>query len=313
MPYVQSDTISKAREVDLFSFLKAREPSELVKCYGDEYCTRSHDSLKISNGKWFWHSRGIGGASALDYLVKVRNMDFVEAVKCVVGTTVLPPSSMPRTKKKYSRLYLPLCDFECKTVKPYLLSRGLDEGVIDFFISRKMIAEDKENGYALFIGRDENGKAKHCSVRATDGTSLKKDVAGSDKRYPFRLINNGKKTLRVFESAVDLMSYLTIKKLQGESISESNYLSLAGVYLPKENLSETKLPRAIEYYLEHNKTDNIILHLDNDFAGQRMSKALYVLLGEHYKVVYRPPPESKDFNEFLQTKLQKEGIDDRIK
>ena len=301
MPYVQSDTISKAREVDLFSFLKEREPSELVKCYGDEYCTRSHDSLKISNGKWFWHSRGIGGASALDYLVKVRNMDFVEAVKCVVGTTVLPPSSaVPKSKKKYSRLYLPPCDFECRTVKPYLLSRGLDESIIDFFIAKKMIAEDKENGYALFIGRDENGKAKHCSVRATDGTNLKKDVAGSDKRYPFRLINNGKKTLRVFESAVDLMSYLTIKKMRKESIAESNYLSLAGVYLPRENISETKIPVAVEYYLEHNYTENIVLHLDNDFAGQRMSNAIFVLLGEHYKVVYRPPPVGKDFNEYLQ-------------
>ena len=60
-----------------------------------------------------------------------------EAVKCVVGTTVLPPSSVPQTKKKYSRLYLPPCDFECKTVKPYLLSRGIDEGLIDFFIAKK--------------------------------------------------------------------------------------------------------------------------------------------------------------------------------
>ena len=58
---------------------------------------------------------------------------------------------------------------------------------------------------------------------------------------------------------------------------------------------------AIEYYLEHNKTDNIILHLDNDFAGHRMSKAIYVLLGEHYKVVYRQPPVGKDYNEYLQT------------
>ena len=301
MSYVQPNVISQAREVDLYSFLLAREPSELVKCYGGEYCTKSHDSLKISNGKWFWHSRGMGGVSALDYLIKVRNMDFVEAVKCVVGTTVLPPSSVPQTKKKYSKLYLPPCDFECKTVKPYLLSRGLDEGIIDFFIARKMIAEDKENGYALFIGHDENGKSRHCSVRATDGTSLKKDAAGSDKRYPFRLVNNGKKTLRVFESAVDLMSYLTIKKMRGESISESNYLSLSGVYLPRENVSETKLPMAIEYYLEHNKTENIILYLDNDFAGHRMSKAIYVLLGEHYKVVYRPPPVGKDYNEYLQT------------
>ena len=30
------------------------------------YCTAEHDSLKISNGKWYWWSRGFGGYSALD-------------------------------------------------------------------------------------------------------------------------------------------------------------------------------------------------------------------------------------------------------
>ena len=72
MAYIQPEVIAEARKVDLLSYLQATDPHELVKCDGNEYCTRTHDSLKISNGKWFWWSRGIGGASALDYLVKVR-------------------------------------------------------------------------------------------------------------------------------------------------------------------------------------------------------------------------------------------------
>jgi len=44
------------------------------------YTLRSHDSLKISNGKWYQWSTGIGGISALDYLIKVQGMDFVSAV-----------------------------------------------------------------------------------------------------------------------------------------------------------------------------------------------------------------------------------------
>ena len=42
------------------------EPNELVRFSGNTYTTRTHDSLKISNGKWMWWSRGIGGNSALD-------------------------------------------------------------------------------------------------------------------------------------------------------------------------------------------------------------------------------------------------------
>lgn len=81
---------------------------ELVKRDGNEYCTRTHDSLKISNGKWFWWSRGIGGVSALDYLVKVRGLDFVTAVETILGKTVeRPPFFTPTQKQVYDRLYLP--------------------------------------------------------------------------------------------------------------------------------------------------------------------------------------------------------------
>lgn len=71
MPYVSPDDILKAKEMDLLTYLQTYEPNELVRISPHTYCTREHDSLKISNGKWHWFSRGIGGKSALDYLIKV--------------------------------------------------------------------------------------------------------------------------------------------------------------------------------------------------------------------------------------------------
>ena len=50
--FVTRETVERAREIDLLSYLKATNPFELVPCGGNEYCTREHDSLKISNGKW---------------------------------------------------------------------------------------------------------------------------------------------------------------------------------------------------------------------------------------------------------------------
>lgn len=85
--YVQLDpaVIEQARQIDLLSYLKAYEPSNLKRVAGNVYCTREHDSLKISNGKWYWWSRGFGGVSALDYLIKVREYGFVEAVEALTG------------------------------------------------------------------------------------------------------------------------------------------------------------------------------------------------------------------------------------
>lgn len=54
--YVTPDVVEQARKVDLLSYLQATAPNELVRCGAEEYCTREHDSLKISQ------ANGIGGA-----------------------------------------------------------------------------------------------------------------------------------------------------------------------------------------------------------------------------------------------------------
>ncbi len=69
MPYVSKDQLAQAREMDLLTYLRLHEPEELVHFSGNTYTTSTHDSLKISNGKWCWWSHGIGGSTALDYLV----------------------------------------------------------------------------------------------------------------------------------------------------------------------------------------------------------------------------------------------------
>ena len=77
MPFIPPETIEKARQVDLLTYLQTCEPNELVHISGNHYCTREHDSLKISNGKWYWFSRGFGGYNALDYLIKVKEIPFL--------------------------------------------------------------------------------------------------------------------------------------------------------------------------------------------------------------------------------------------
>ena len=84
MPYIAPEVITEAKRMDLLTYLRTYEPGELVRYSGNTYCTREHDSLKISNGKWMWWSRGIGGKSALDYLIKVKGLDFVEAVETIM-------------------------------------------------------------------------------------------------------------------------------------------------------------------------------------------------------------------------------------
>ena len=86
MAYFSEEDILEARKLDLLTYLKLYEPRELVRVSGNTYSTREHGSLKISNGKWMWWSRGFGGNSALDYLIKVKGMMFMDAMNVLIRT-----------------------------------------------------------------------------------------------------------------------------------------------------------------------------------------------------------------------------------
>ena len=92
MGYVTPEQIAQAKEWDLLTYLQRYDPHQLVHVGGSTYCTREHDSLKISNGKWNWFSRKIGGKTALDYLIKVQGFSFTEAVEALTGPNFSPVS-----------------------------------------------------------------------------------------------------------------------------------------------------------------------------------------------------------------------------
>ena len=108
MPYIPPSVMQEVKRMDLLTYLKNYEPYELVHFSGNTYTTRTHDSLKISNGKWMWWSRGIGGRSALDYLIKVKEYSFLEAVELLAGqANIQPPLSVSENIPMEKHLLLP--------------------------------------------------------------------------------------------------------------------------------------------------------------------------------------------------------------
>ncbi|MBQ6944668.1 MAG: DUF3991 and TOPRIM domain-containing protein [Ruminococcus sp.] len=303
-PYVQLDpaVIEQARQMDLLSYLRAYEPSNLVRVGGNVYCTREHDSLKISNGKWYWWSRGIGGVSALDYLIKVKDYGFVEAVEALTGLSAewIPPPQTPK-KDEPKVLLLPPKNKDCSRVMQYLFGRGIDYQLIQDCIADGTVYESVDYHNAVFIGKDKSGTPKYAALRSTLGSTFKQDASGSDKRYSFRLLTKEPNdTVHLFEAAIDLLSYATYLKCEGKDYGKENLLSLSGVYQPKKELSESKVPIALSTYLKENpKIKTVVLHLDNDKTGRLCTAALKELLQKEYKIVDDPPPVGKDFNDFL--------------
>ena len=306
--YVQFDpaVIEQARQIDLLSYLQRYEPSNLKRVAGNVYCTREHDSLKISNGKWYWWSRGIGGYSALDYLMKVREFGFVEAVQTLTGDMgdwKPPPPAVKKDEPKV--LLLPEKNANCDKVTEYLFGRGIDYQLIQDCIAEGIIFEGRKYHNAVFVGKDKNGTPKYAALRSTLGSSFKGDASGSDKRYSFRLLaREPTDTVHLFEAAIDLLSYATYLKCEGKDYKSENLLSLSGVYQPKKEIKESKIPIALSTYLQENpQIKTVILHLDNDKTGRLCTAALKELLQKDYKIVDAPLPVGKDVNDFLMSYL----------
>ena len=127
------------------------------------------------------------------------------------------------------------------------------------------------------------------------------DIKGSSKDYSFKLVaENESKSVHLFESAIDLLSYATLLKLYGHNYKNFNLVSLSGVYQPAKVIRESKVPIAIQNFLKINPNiTQIYLHLDNDIAGIEASKALKIVLGNDYEVIDKPSPSGKDINDYL--------------
>ena len=305
MPYIAPEVITEAKRMDLLTYLREFEPGELVKFSRNTYTTKTHDSLKISNGKWMWWSRGIGGKSALDYLIKVRGMDFVEAVRTIMGNgSVSYPTYENSNSYEQQPLLLPERSSTSNVVVEYLFGRGIDYEIINECLDKELIIESLPYHNVVFIGYDENKEPKYAAYRATNQSRIMGDCTGSTKQYSFRLPAENTGEVHLFECAIDLLSYATLLKLDGKDWRQFNLVSLAGVYSPKQKIEDSKVPITLSRLLEKDKTiRRIVLHLDNDVAGRKATKALQTILPKEYEVVDEPPVYGKDVNDFLCKRL----------
>lgn len=304
MAKLTEEMIKEARKMDVLTYLKTFEPNELVQISDYMYSTKTHDSLKISNGKWMWWSRGFGGHTALDYLIKVRGLGFREAVQMITGQVAKqPPVSLYPGKKE---LRLPeKSDTNDKVIK-YLTGRGIDEEIIKECIEKGIIYQAKSYGNVVFVGKDEEGKPRYATFRSCSSARIMGDVGGSRKDYSFRLMTEDNANLHLFESAIDLLSYATIAKRNGRDYRNYNLVSLGGIYVPKGEKAMTR-PKAIEMlFRPGNKIKRIYIHFDNDDAGRNASVKLKELLDKQFEVKDAPPPYGKDFNDYLQQFLELE-------
>lgn len=298
--FIQKEIVKEAKKVDLLTYFLNNNPSELVNKGAGTYSLKSHDSVIISNGLWHRFSTNEAGKTALDYLIKVEKMTFQEAVKAVLNR---PITNYIRTKnEKYvpKKIVVPEKAATNKQVIEYLKNRGIDEDIIEFCIKNKLIYQENKTNNVVFLGYDNDHNIRYAGCRSTNEKRIMRDAKGSSKEYSFRLLSKtNNNTLHIFESSIDLLSYATLLKIKGYNYQNQNLLALAGVYQPSNNIENSKVPIAVQNFLNNNRNiHDIVLHFDNDKAGREATRALTIAL-DKYNVYDIPATLGKDINDYL--------------
>lgn len=295
--YIPPEMVKEIKKMDLLTYFKNYEPNELVRDSRTQYSTKTHSSLKISNGYWNYFNGGFGGKNAVDYVEKMLGYEFPESIEYIIKKmNGRVPVYVPQAEKRNNvTLILPEKNENANRVKQYLNSRGIDNEIIQKCIEKHLIYEEKHYHNAVFVGYDEMENAKYAGCRATNESKFKSDATGSSKQYSFKLESN-KKTdkIFIFEGAIDALSYATLFKLYGQNWEDKTLISLAGVYQPAKIIEQSKVPVAISNYLEkHPEVTKIYLCLDNDEAGRNATNALKTVMSDKYEIIDRPPKKRK--------------------
>ena len=316
MPGVSREQIDAARRMTALEFLQRYRPGELVKAESrGEFQLRAHDSFKINGttSKFHWKSRDVGGKSALDYLVRVEGMKFVDAVLalCEESPQYIPPSFQPEPEKEFA---LPPAAENNRRVFAYLIKRGISRKVIEACVRAGILYESADYHNAVFVGKDEAGTARYAFLRGTytKGKPFKAEVSGSDKRFCFRLPPKEKTNkLAVYEAAIETLAHLTL-----EGTADKWRLSLGGIYAPEEGGTvrrEMRNPLALDSFLtRHPEIEEIEICTNNDFAGrwaaERLEKAYQ---GKYRMVMNLPEKEGCDYADLAQEKQEERAARQR--
>ena len=308
MPSVTREQITAAKRMTAMEFLSRYRPNELERASSPgEFQLKSHDSFKI-NGEssvWHWKSRDIGGKSALDYLVYVEGVRFVDAVERLCSEA---PSFQPillKTARERPPFALPSAAPDNARVFAYLLGRGISREVIEECVRQGILYESEPYHNAVFVGRDEQGRARYAFLRGTypKGKPFRMEQPGSDKRYGFCLSPGvPSQRVAVYESAIDLLAHKTL-----EGTDDKYRLSLGGIYAPKEGtVSRTgKLPPALDAFLaRHAEVREFEVCTDNDHAGRWAAQHIEQAYRERYHVTLNlPAAEGQDWADATQKQM----------
>lgn len=289
------EQIKQAKDVNLVELLQELG-YPMKKITSKEYALLAHDSCRISPTKgFFWHSRDIGG-NAIDFFMAMEGLGFTESVALILSrngnlTTNCREVAAPDQPSTTVPFRLPTAHWNNSRAIAYLTEkRKIDKEIVSYCIKQKKIYESSGHHNAIFVGYDQYGQPQHAVQRGTGEKRFAGDVENGKKEFGFFLGDETSEILHLFEAPIDLLSYMTLEKLQNRRCRDA-YQSLSGLSLKAFS----------SYILRHPHIKVVYLRTDNDDKGRKALNRLqtYILEADLDVSIIPAFPNEKDYNDEL--------------
>lgn len=248
------DEITHAHNINLIEFAKLH--GYILENGGRRalHAKQSGGLYFFRDSNKFYHFSTDTSGGPIDFVMQFMRMDFKEAVAYLLETDLPQYHTVPYLTKTPGKLQLPDKAPNYRRVAWYLTHvRNIEPEIISRLMHENKLYQQDKTGNCVFVGYDQKGSAKYCSLRGTwPERPFKQDCPFSDKSFPFHLVGTSRKVY-VCESPIDAMSHATLTKLNKLDWRVDHRISLGC-------LSDQALAR----FLGHHDITEIIFCLDND-------------------------------------------------
>lgn len=289
---------------------------EKVLKSGSEYMWEQHDSVKFRGHVFYRHSNPEQKGDAVQFLMEFFDFSYQEAVITLLdgkymatrNTTALEAAAVP-TKPHFDskKIILPPQNLDSEG-KPnnrrlygYLCQhRKIDKSVVDYFLRRRLMYEEREHHNIVYIGKDKTGAIRFAALKGTSSyKTFRGDIHNSNKLYCFRHIGSSD-VLYIFEAFIDMFSYITLYQLN-LPWHTFNYIAISGLSV-----------EAVKKFLkDYPHIKSIVVCTDNDTEssdginhGQQFAYLLQDYFCNSYDIRI-DTPYLKDWNEILMKGIER--------
>lgn len=215
MPGVTEQEIAQAKQMNLYQYMQLCEPDNFKPEGPGQFRHKGHSSLTFAeDGSWTYFKTKATGRTALNYLIAVEGVSFVEAVREInriqggVRPSFQPVKTPPHSaeKKPAKEFKLPRPDKNNYAATAYLRKRCIHPNVLTVCKQKKILYQTsfKYHPNCVFVGRDGNGEPKGGSLRGCSQIKFRRDIPGSKKIYPFYIeAAANADTVEVYEAPMD--------------------------------------------------------------------------------------------------------------